>query len=76
MFPFSSAGLKSLHTHHNYTTFASSVKLAYSHTSLSNMVHIKISVALILLAAAITPVLALPVPGNGPSKPKGSGGNA
>ena len=40
------------------------------------MVHIKISVALILLAAAITPVLALPVPGNGPSKPKGSGGNA
>ena len=32
------------------------------------MVHIKISVALILLAATITPVLALPVPGSAASK--------
>ena len=65
MFPFSS-GWHSLPTHHNNITFRVDRQI-YSYISLFDMVQIKLSVALILAAAAIAPVVALPAPKGGAS---------
>ena len=47
-------------TYHNYITFALIAK-TYSYISLFNMVQIKLSVAFVLAAAAIAPVIAQPI---------------
>jgi hypothetical protein len=61
-FHFLQAGTHSPHIH-NYITLALIAKLTYSYTSLLNMVQIKLPVAfrVVLVAAAIAPVVALPL---------------